>query len=245
LKIKAVERFDTFNAKISLQKAASTIIPYQSVFLFNVCRTVDGTGLIALASADHDFDIQRFWRDVTLAIRYWPSPASACWPPTSGFVICDSAMPPVPNCCKTSPAENQLLLREIDHRVKNNLQAVQSIIQLQRLPTEVQRSLADRISSTVAVHEQIYRHDEFSLLCARNLITSVVEKLVSAYGAAVTVGYDINEIAVSTDNATPLALLTSELPTNILKYAFADGREGKISTALKSITERPARITAR
>ena len=142
-------------------------------------------------------------------------------------------------------ADNQLLLREIHHRVKNNLQAVQSIIQLQRLPAESQQSLVDRISAMVAVHEQIYRHDEFSRLCARALLTSVVEKMVSAYGVPVTVDYDIDEIAVSTDNATPLALLTSELLTNILKYAFPDGREGRISIALRSIGERRARFSIR
>src|SRR5690606_29161171 len=103
-------------------------------------------------------------------------------------------------------ADNQLLLREIHHRVKNNLQAVQSIIQLQRLPADIQRSLADRISSLVAVHEQIYRRDEFSRLSARDLVASVVEKLVSAYGASVSVDYDIDDLSVSTDNATPLAL---------------------------------------
>src|SRR5690606_41181369 len=55
--------------------------------------------------------------------------------------------------------------------------------------------------------------------------SSDLDKLVHAYGAPVTVDYDIDDIAVSTDNATPLALLTNEVLTNSLKYAFPDGRE--------------------
>lgn len=208
-------------------------------------RTVDGTGLIALASADHDFGIQRFWRDVTVAISVLILASVSLLAAGQWIRHLRQRDAAQSQLLRNALADNQLLLREIHHRVKNNLQAVQSIIQLQRLPAEIQQSLADRISSMVAVHEQIYRHDEFSRLCARDLITSVVEKLVSAYGAAVTVDYDIDEIAVSTDNATPLALLTSELLTNILKYAFTDGREGRISIALKSIGERRARLTVR
>jgi two-component system, sensor histidine kinase PdtaS len=208
-------------------------------------RTVDGTGLIALASADHDFGIQRFWRDVTVAISVLVLASVSLLAAGQWIRHLRQRDAAQSQLLRNALADNQLLLREIHHRVKNNLQAVQSIIQLQRLPAEIQRSLADRISSMVAVHEQIYRHDEFSRLCARDLITSVVEKLVSAYGAAVTVDYDIDEIAVSTDNATPLALLTSELLTNTLKYAFTDGREGRISIALKSIGERRARLTVR
>ena len=209
-------------------------------------RTVDGTGLIALASADHDFGIQRFWRDVTVAISVLILASVSLLAAGQWIRHLRQRDAAQSQLLRNALADNQLLLREIHHRVKNNLQAVQSIIQFQRLPAEIQQSLADRISSMVAVHEQIYRHDEFSRLCARDLVTSVVEKLVSAYGAAVTVDYDIDEIAVSTDNATPLALLTSELLTNILKYAFTDGRrEGRISIALKSIGERRARLTVR
>lgn len=208
-------------------------------------RTVDGTGLIALASADHDFGIQRFWRDVTVAISVLVLASVSLLAAGQWIRHLRQRDAAQSQLLQNALADNQLLLREIHHRVKNNLQAVQSIIQLQRLPAEIQQSLADRISSMVAVHEQIYRHDEFSRLCARDLVTSVVEKLVSAYGAAVTVDYDIDEIAVSTDNATPLALLTSELLTNILKYAFTDGREGRISIALKPIGERRARLTVR
>ena len=232
-----------------LPKAADgtydAISPVDNAHRIVAYRTVDGTGLIALASADHDFGIQRFWRDMTVAISVlilasFSLLAAGQWIRHLRQRDVDKS-----ELLRKALAENQLLHRGIHHRVKNNLQAVQSIIQLQRLPAEVQQSLADRIASMVAVHEQIYRRDEFSRLCARDLIRSVVEKLVSAYGASVKVDYDIDELAVSTDNATPLALLTSELLTNILKYAFPDGREGRISIALKAGGEHRAWLTIR
>jgi two-component sensor histidine kinase len=223
----------TYDA-ISPVDGAHRIVAYQ---------TVDNTGLVALASADYDFGIQRFWRDVAVAISVLILAGIALLAAGQWIRHLRQRDAAQSQLLRNALADNQLLLREIHHRVKNNLQAVQSIIQLQRLPAEIQQSLVDRISAMVAVHEQIYRHDEFSRLCARDLLTSVVEKMVSAYGVPVAVEYDIDEIAVSTDNATPLALLTSEIVTNILKYAFTDGREGRISIALKDIGDDRARLT--
>ena len=219
------------------------ISPVDNAHRIVAYRTVDGTGLIALASADYDFGIQRFWRDVTVAISVLVLASVSLLAAGQWIRHLRQRDAAQSQLLQNALADNQLLLREIHHRVKNNLQAVQSIIQMQRLPADIQQSLNDRISSMVAVHEQIYRRDEFSRLCARDLMTSVAEKLITAYGAPVTVEYDIDDLAISTDNATPFALLVSELLTNILKYAFPDGRAGKISIALKSIGERRSRFT--
>lgn len=221
------------------------ISPVDNAHRIVAYRAVEGTSLIALASADYDFGIQRFWRDVTVAISVLILAsvgllAAGQW--IRHLRHRDAAQSQL---LRNALADNQLLLREIHHRVKNNLQAVQSIIQLQRLPAEIQQSLSDRIAAMVAVHEQIYGHDEFSRLRARDLLTSVVGKLVNAYGAPVVVDYDIEEIAVSTENATPLALLTNEVLTNILKYAFPDGRAGHISIAFHHLGERRARLVVR
>lgn len=221
------------------------ISPVDSAHRIVAYRTVDGTGLIALASADYDFGIQRFWRDVTVAISVLILASISLLAAGQWIRHLRQRDAAQSQLLRNALADNQLLLREIHHRVKNNLQAVQSIVQLQRLPSDVQQSLIDRISSMVAVHEQIYQHDEFSHLRARDLMTSVVEKLINAYGAPVTVDYNIDDIAVSADNATPLALLTNELLTNTLKYAFADGRIGMFSIALKAIGGRRARLTVK
>ena len=206
-------------------------------------RTVAGNGLVAIASTGYDYGIRRFWRDVTVAAAVFIFAGSGLLA-AGGWIRHlrrrDAARSEL---LRNALADNQLLLREIHHRVKNNLQAVQSVIQLQRLPADVQQSLTDRIAAMVAVHEQIYRHDEFSRLCVSELLTSIGGKLVSAYGSPVTVDYDIDEIAVSTDNATPLALLTNEVLTNSLKYAFPDGRAGRVSITLRHLGGRRARLT--
>ena len=201
-------------------------------------RTVAGTGLVAIASTGYDFGIQQFWRDVTVAAAVLVFAgigllAAGGW---IGHLRRRDATQS--ELLRNALSDNQLLLREIHHRVKNNLQAVQSVIQLQRLPADIQQSLTDRIAAMAAVHEQIYRHDEFSRLCARELLVSIGEKLMSAYGSPVEVDYGIDDIAVSTDNATPLALLTNEVLTNSLKYAFPDGRPGRISITLKHLVGR-------
>jgi two-component sensor histidine kinase len=232
-----------------LPKASSgayeAISPVDDAHRIVAYRTVEGTNLVALASADYDFGIQRFWRDVSVAV-------SVLILATIGLLAAggwirhlrqrDAAQSQL---LRNALADNQLLLREIHHRVKNNLQAVQSLIQLHRLPPEAQKSLGDRIWAMIAVHEQIYRRDEFALLSARDLLTSVAEKLVEAYGAPVAIDYEIEDIAVSADNATPLALLTNDILTNALKYAFPDGREGRISVALNRIDDRRARLVIR
>jgi two-component sensor histidine kinase len=208
-------------------------------------RTVAGTGLIAIASTGYDFGIRRFWRDVTVAAAVLVF-AGVGLLAAGGWIRHlrrrDAAQSEL---LRNALSENQLLLREIHHRVKNNLQAVQSVIHLQHLPSDVQKSLTDRIAAMVAVHEQIYRHDEFSRLCARDLLVSIGRKLVSAYGSSVELAYDIDDIAVSADNATPLALLTNEVVTNSLKYAFPGERSGRISIALKHLVEQRVCLTIR
>lgn len=221
---------------ISPVDAAHRIVAY---------RKIDGTNLIALASADYDFGVRSFWRNVMVAASVLVLAgigllAAAGW--IRHLRRRDAAQSQL---LKDALADNQLLLREIHHRVKNNLQSVHSVIQLHRLPAEVQKSLAERISAMVAVHEQIYRRDEFARLCARDLLKSVAGKLLHAYGAPVAVDYDIDDVAVAAERATPLALLTNEVLTNALKYAFPDGRQGRISIALKAIGDGRARLTIR
>ncbi|MGX5722348.1 sensor histidine kinase [Shinella zoogloeoides] len=232
-----------------LRKASAgtyqAISPVDGAHRIVAYRTVEGTRLVAIASADYGIGIGRFWRDAMVAVSVLIFAgigllAAGQW--IRHLRRRDAAQSQL---LRNALADNQLLLREIHHRVKNNLQAVQSVIQLQRLPAEVQQPLVDRIAAMVAVHEQIYHHDEFSRLCARGLLTSIIGKLVTAYGLPVVVDYDIDEIAISTDNATPLALLTNEVVTNSLKYAFPEGQPGHISIALKYLGGRRVRLVIR
>lgn len=200
-------------------------------------RKVEGTDFIALASADYSTGINDFRRNVFVAVSVMVlaaigSLAAGGW--IRHLRRRDSAQS---QRLEIALEENRLLLREIHHRVKNNLQSVQSVVRMQQLAPEVQKSLADRISAMIAVHEQIYRQDEFSQLCARDLLKSVVDKLLQAFGSSVEVDFDVDDIAISTDKATPLALVTNEIVTNSLKYAFPPGAQGRISISFKRVED--------
>ncbi len=130
---------------------------------------------------------------------------------------------------------NVLLFREIHHRVKNNLQSVQSLVRMQDMPKSAKIDLQSRLSAMAAMHEHIYRHDRYEDIDAHDLVPVVVNEVVHAYGADVELHFDIDHAAVDRDHATPLSLLLSELVTNALKYAFVDNEPGRISVTLRDL----------
>lgn len=130
---------------------------------------------------------------------------------------------------------NVLLFREIHHRVKNNLQSVQSLVRMQDMPRSAKVDLQSRLSAMAAMHEHIYSHDRYVDIDAHELVPAVVDEVANAYGAEVELVYDIDHAMIDRDHMTPLSLLLSELVTNALKYAFADGRAGRITVAIRDL----------
>jgi two-component sensor histidine kinase len=128
---------------------------------------------------------------------------------------------------------NSLLVKDTHHRVKNNLQAIMSMVRMHMLPDQLKTDLQSRISAMSAVHEHLYRLDQFAEVDAATLIPGIVEPLRQAFALPVSIVYDVDPLVLDRDRATPLALLVSEVVTNALKYAFPGGREGRISIALK------------
>lgn len=128
---------------------------------------------------------------------------------------------------------NVLLFREIHHRVKNNLQSVQSLVRMQDMPTSAKIDLQSRLSAMAAMHEHIYKHDRYEDIDAHDLVQVVVDEVAHAYGVDARIIYDLDHVPVDRDHATPLSLLLSELVTNSFKYAFSDGRRGTITITLR------------
>ena len=127
---------------------------------------------------------------------------------------------------------NTMLFREIHHRVKNNLQSVQSLVRMQDIPQAAKLDLQSRFAAMAAMHEHIYQHDRYEDIDAHDFIPAVVEEVMVAYGSNAVVDYQVDHIAVDRDHATPLALLLSELVTNACKYAFAADRPGTVAITL-------------
>ena len=134
---------------------------------------------------------------------------------------------------QASVETNTMLFREIHHRVKNNLQSVQSLVRMQDLPEAAKRDLQSRFAAMAAMHEHIYQHDHYQDIDAHDFIPAVVGQVMAAYGSRARITYVVDHIAVDRDHATPLALLLSELVTNACKYGCpGDGEDAVIAITL-------------
>jgi PAS domain S-box-containing protein len=141
-----------------------------------------------------------------------------------------------------SLAEKGLLLQEVHHRVKNNLQVICSLISLQmnagRRPAAENRLLVDieaRVRAMSLVHETLYRSDDFSSVEFSTYIGSLCDHLLDAYSAdrgAVTLRTSLAELSLPLEKAIPCGLIVNELIVNSLKHAFPDGRRGSIEVSL-------------
>jgi PAS domain S-box-containing protein len=144
-----------------------------------------------------------------------------------------------------SLAEKQLLLKEIHHRVKNNLQVIISLLNLQsRYMTDpailsVIAESQHRVKAMALVHEQLYQTRRFAGINFRNYVQSLTSNLLSTFSTpAEKIALNIaipEDTWINLDAALPLGLIISELVTNSLKYAFPDSRTGRIDLSL--ITE--------
>ena len=128
--------------------------------------------------------------------------------------------------------ENRMLLREVHHRVKNNLQTVSSLIQLQPGDPQGKSELMRRIAAMTAVHEHIYGSDQFGQVDLADYVRRLVAGLHDGYGPGVEVRCELEPVTVGADQALPLGLVVNEVVSNAFKHAFPDGRAGLITVTL-------------
>lgn len=127
---------------------------------------------------------------------------------------------------------NAFLLREIHHRVKNNLQTVMSLIRLQKMPQDDKESLLGRIASMVAVHQEMYSTDRFETVEVAAYLERLAEDIAQAYGREVDITFNADPVHLSGDRAMQLGLLYNEIVSNAFKHAWPVGEKGKLDISL-------------
>ncbi len=132
--------------------------------------------------------------------------------------------------------EKEVLLREIHHRVKNNLQIISSILQLQARRIEDRQALErfqdclERVRSIALLHETLYRCRDLARIDMAAYVRALTERLAVAYNRRPEVEFrmEVDDVRLDLESAMPCGLILTELVSNALKHAFREGQGGEI-----------------
>lgn len=140
--------------------------------------------------------------------------------------------------------DKEMLIKEIHHRVKNNLTVISSLLSLQSryIKDESDKDLfkesENRAKSMALIHERLYRSEDVKSIDFSDYITSLARDLFDTYVTSkdkIQLKLDVENIMVDVDNTVPLGLIINELVTNCLKYAFPSNRVGTINISFHKI----------
>lgn len=148
---------------------------------------------------------------------------------------------------ENSLVEKDSLLKEIHHRVKNNLQMVSSLLSLQTKNTRSKAAIEaleegkSRVKAMALIHQKLYQHDDLSVIEMQGYIESLINSVQSVYkkgGHNINITIDAEDVELDIDRAIPFGLILNELVSNSFKYAFPKGEDdGKIYIHLRKIAE--------
>jgi two-component sensor histidine kinase len=159
----------------------------------------------------------------------------------------------IEECLQGSLRDKEVLLREIHHRVKNNMQIVNSLLFLQEQAVHgkvgeialdaFQQSRA-RIKAMAVIHDRLYRSSEFSSIDFEEYLGALVPELLNSYRTGNEIKMDISAkgIKLGLDAAVPCALIINELITNSLKHAFPQNQPGRISLTMEQRPDASVRV---
>lgn len=138
--------------------------------------------------------------------------------------------------------DKDILIKEIHHRVKNNLQLVSSLLTLQSRgidDVKAKEAIQDgksRVRSMALIHQDLYKKEALKDINVKDYIEKLTKDLFMTYKVNdqdVTLNLDIEDIDLDVDTIVPLGLIINELITNSLKYAFIEGKKGELTVSMK------------
>jgi len=150
--------------------------------------------------------------------------------------------------------EKEALLKEVHHRVKNNLQVITSLLRLESnriehpITRDVLRDMQNRIQSMAMLHETLYRSGNFAQVdlaaYLRRLASQLIRSLVTTPGQ-VELRLDLFSVGLDLDQAIPCGLIVNELVSNAMKHAFPAGRSGEVWVELQAVGDGDLRLRVR
>ncbi|MBF0320679.1 MAG: response regulator [Nitrospirae bacterium] len=150
--------------------------------------------------------------------------------------------------------EKTLLLREIHHRVKNNMEIISSLIELHiediddKRVVDMYGEMKSRIRSMSLVHKQLYQTENLSKVNFGEYIEELVADILNSYcidASLVSVAIDADNVCIGMDTAMPCCLIINELVTNSLKHAFTDAATGQLQISLKNVGDKLYELVVR
>ena len=150
--------------------------------------------------------------------------------------------------------DREVLLQEVHHRVKNNLQIISSLVNMQARKLEAGpsrdalRECQTRVQAIALIHERLYQSQDYSRVPLSDYVRSLAASIFNATGTAlrgVELEFAIDDVSLTVDKAIPCGLVLNELITNALKHAFRDGRSGKLQVELARTDDELIRLAVR
>ena len=142
--------------------------------------------------------------------------------------------------------DKQFLLKEVHHRIKNNMSTIQGLLRLQSQSLKSAEAIAalddavSRVKSMMFMYDRLYRSPDFKSVCATEYFPELIDQIVESFPRAVVVTTDkhIDDFCLDARYMQPLGMAVNELVTNIMKYAFLGRATGSIQFVAKQIDTR-------
>jgi len=153
---------------------------------------------------------------------------------------------------EASLREKEILLREVHHRVKNNMQIISSLFSLQarriedKEAAEIFRNCQNRVRSMTLVHDRLYQSADLAKVDVASYVENLISHLFGSYvidPKDIRLNLDIKDVFLDIDKAIPCGLIINELVTNSLKHAFPQGRKGRVLVTLRHLDGNEVELT--